>query len=107
MPDVAIAGADDDAEGGWWATSLGVNDARKLGETRGALVDSVGRTELHLERRPRPVCQLDNRIDFEAIAVAVVKNAPAACLRMNPQVSDNQRLEEEAEEIEIAQELLR
>src|SRR5665213_293359 len=105
VANVSIARPDDHAEHGWAAALARVDLPNELVEARRALVQE-SRSKLNLESCPTAVCRLDDRIDLEAVAVAVLENMAVDCLRVDTQIAHDERLEQEAEQVQVLQEAL-
>ena len=71
------------------------------------LIDVGGSTELDFDRHPAALRGLDDHIHFEAGVVAIVAQFGIVSLRVNPQIPNHQRFEEEAEVREVAKKCFR
>ena len=63
----------------------------------------MARAELDLERRPSAIRELDDHVDFKSRVVAVLKHACIRRLGIDPQVVDNERLEQEPEQVGVSE----
>jgi len=104
---VAVAGRGDDAEHGWFADLFGIDLIGELEESGGGPLDGLFATELDFEGSPAAVAGLDDDVDLEPIAVAVVVYGRVEGYGVDAAVPDGERLEEEPEVVQVAQESVR
>lgn len=105
VSDVAISSPCDHTEHRGLTASLDVDDVTELQQRLRPLVDRRW-PELDLERGPSPIGELDDCVDFESLVVSVVQHRSAQRLAEHTQVTDDERLEEEPEEVEVLEEPL-
>ena len=72
----------------------------RLSDLRGELLEMFRRSvnvglaaELDLERCPTAIRQFYDRVDFEVLLVAIVRDRAAKCFGIDAEVSDGERLE--------------
>ena len=98
-PDETEPASDDDSEKRRFAAFGRVDSSTKFVEVRRRLVDLTD-PEFDLKGSPT-ITGVDNRVDFQASLIAVVEDLAVERLGIDAHVSDNERLKEETERVQV------
>jgi hypothetical protein len=98
---VAVPGRQDDAEGRQRPALAGVDPPRKCEQAGRALGDELVASQLDLKRNPASIVGPHDGIDFQVVAVSILKDRRLGGLGLDAPITNDQRFEEEAEKSQV------